>query len=52
MNKNEFDLVELQAHLEALKNHSKKDLPEDVKQNLINEISFIEKKLMEIKWIA
>lgn len=49
MNKNELDLAELQLHLEALKIHSEKDLPSDVRENLNNEMEFIVKKLMEIE---
>lgn len=49
MNKNELDLAELQLHLEALRLHSEKDLPSDVREKLQSEMEFIVGKLMEVE---
>ncbi len=49
MNKNELDLAELQLHLEALRLHSEKNLPPDIREKLNNEMEVIVKKLMEVE---
>lgn len=49
MNKTEFDLAELELHLESLKIYQEKELPSDVKENLNMEINFLEKKIKELK---
>lgn len=49
MNKNELDLAELQLHLEALRLHSEKNLPSDIREKLNNEMELIVKKLMEVE---
>lgn len=49
LDSSEIDLVELQRHLEMLKEHQKKSLPDDIKVKLDSEIQQIESKLLGVK---